>query len=243
MTEINAAMFEQLLNVQEVDTSIDQLLHKRSHLPELAQLEAIKVRAVAVRSALMEATSERDGLAGKQATLEAEIETIVSRIAQIDSRLYGSTTVSPKDAQSMSEEATHLRQRRSDFEDTELEVMEALEPAQAKFETAQGAAHALATEMQEAQARLAAGQAELDTEVAEKRTVRTALALDIGSTLLAEYERLRVQMGGTAAARLTGNQCGGCHLTISGSELDQIRKAPADTVVHCDECGRILVRQ
>lgn len=243
MSEPGGSSSAHLLKVQEVDTSIDQLMHRRSHLPELAEIDAIKVRAVYLRTALVNATTERDALAGRQATIEAEVQATVARIAQIDARLYGTATVSPKDAQSMSEEQVHLRQRRSDFEDTELEVMEALEPAQAKFEEAQANAQALATEMQEVQARLVAKQSELDAEVAEKRGARATLAADIGPALMAEYERLRGRLGGTAAAPLVGAQCGGCHLTISGSELDEIRSAPADAVIHCDECGRILVRQ
>jgi hypothetical protein len=36
--------------------------------------------------------------------------------------------------------------------------------------------------------------------------------------------------------------CSGCHLTLPAMEVDRIRKAPADEVITCDQCGRILVR-
>jgi predicted nucleic acid-binding Zn-ribbon protein len=43
-------------------------------------------------------------------------------------------------------------------------------------------------------------------------------------------------------ARLVGNHCDGCHLTLPSMELDRIRHAPETEVFTCDQCGRILVR-
>ena len=43
-------------------------------------------------------------------------------------------------------------------------------------------------------------------------------------------------------ARLVGNTCQGCRLTIPATEVDRIRKAgPDGDVAHCDNCGAILV--
>ena len=59
--------------------------------------------------------------------------------------------------------------------------------------------------------------------------------------LLALYERLREQKG-VGAALLRDRQCGGCNMTIDPSEMSRIRSAPAEEVVRCEECQRILVR-
>jgi predicted nucleic acid-binding Zn-ribbon protein len=56
------------------------------------------------------------------------------------------------------------------------------------------------------------------------------------------YERLRAQHGGVGAAALRGRQCQGCHLTLNSGDLSVIRAAPADDVLRCEECRRILVR-
>jgi predicted nucleic acid-binding Zn-ribbon protein len=43
-------------------------------------------------------------------------------------------------------------------------------------------------------------------------------------------------------ARLVGNSCQGCRLTIPSTEVARIRKAGPDAdVSHCDNCGAILV--
>jgi predicted nucleic acid-binding Zn-ribbon protein len=59
--------------------------------------------------------------------------------------------------------------------------------------------------------------------------------------LMALYERLREQKG-IGAALLRARQCGGCNMTLDASELARIRSAPADEVIRCEECQRILVR-
>jgi predicted nucleic acid-binding Zn-ribbon protein len=45
-----------------------------------------------------------------------------------------------------------------------------------------------------------------------------------------------------AIARLAHNRCEGCHLTLASVELDRIRHLDPEELVHCQECGRILVR-
>ena len=58
---------------------------------------------------------------------------------------------------------------------------------------------------------------------------------------MALYERLREQKG-VGAALLRARQCGGCNMSLDASELSRIRAAPADEVIRCEECQRILVR-
>jgi hypothetical protein len=60
------------------------------------------------------------------------------------------------------------------------------------------------------------------------------------STLLSA--RIRADAGGLGAALLRGGRCGGCRLELSGSERAQVKAAPPDEVVRCEECRRIMVR-
>ena len=59
--------------------------------------------------------------------------------------------------------------------------------------------------------------------------------------LLTLYEKLRTQRG-SGAAKLHRGQCTGCQLQINVADLDGFRKAPANQVLRCVECDRILVR-
>lgn len=236
------ADFETLLQVQTYDSEVDQLSYRREHLSSHEVLESIQRRAAALRPEMNKALATRDEAAEQQASLELEISTIESRMGDINARLYGSIPMSSKDAQVMSGEVSHLKDRRTSLEDQELEVMELLEPAQAEVEKYEAAARELATELQATRAEIAAGQAEIDHDLERLRGLRQQAANGLPASLLAEYDRLRASFGGVGVAKLTGNACGGCHLTLAAAEVDRVRKALDHEVMHCDECGRILVR-
>src|SRR5690606_17244241 len=93
-----------------------------------------------------------------------------------------------------------------------------------------------------ARAEVTAGEAEIDVELDRVTAEREALAAGVDPGVLEEYERLRAQMGGIGVARLEGGRCGGCQLTLSAVERDRIKQLPADSLLHCEECGRLLVR-
>ena len=67
------------------------------------------------------------------------------------------------------------------------------------------------------------------------------LAARVAPELAASYERLRAKLGGIGAAHLVGGACSGCHLQLPAGELHRLRHATPDSVVYCDQCGRILV--
>jgi len=64
---------------------------------------------------------------------------------------------------------------------------------------------------------------------------------DVPADVLTLYDKLRAQHG-VGAAMLRRGSCEGCHLTLHTVDLNQIRATPADEVVRCEECRRILVR-
>jgi len=84
-------------------------------------------------------------------------------------------------------------------------------------------------------------QVVIDASLAEVASARGPAVEEMPDDLVALYERLREQKG-VGASLLRGRQCGGCNMSIDASELSRIRSAPADEVIRCEECQRILVR-
>jgi uncharacterized protein len=91
-------------------------------------------------------------------------------------------------------------------------------------------------------AAVAEAQAEVDRELAAELAARSDAATTIPADIAALYEQLRAHLGGVAAAPLVNGRCGGCHLALPATEIDRLRKEPADALVRCEQCERILVR-
>jgi predicted nucleic acid-binding Zn-ribbon protein len=242
-SSIGLADFHELLRLQELDSTVDQLIAKRSALPAHEVIETVQAEAMMLRPQLQEASFARDALKEKQDTLEADVAATEKRIAEINNRLYdGSAKLAPNDALAMSQEVRHLKERQSAFEDQELEIMEQLEAAEAAVAPLQQLAQTLAGRMQTAQADIVAGQAQIDAELQGLQAMRATVTPNIPESLLGEYEKLRKRLGGVAVAPLVGSSCGGCHISMSATELTALRAAPESALLHCEECDRLLVR-
>jgi len=129
---------EALLLVQERDTALDQLRHRREAMPERAELEA---RAAALRRAEAERAdvAERHRVVHtEERRIDDEAQAVGGRAEEMNKRLYSETIASPRELQAMQADIDMLVRRRSDLEDEELEVMEKREALDADLEKLEG---------------------------------------------------------------------------------------------------------
>ena len=234
--------FSGLLTVQDLDTAIDQLRHRRTNLPERAELKALEADAQTLRGELEAAIAARDEVAAKEAAFEKDIATSEARIAEIDKRMYSGEVSSSKDLQAMATEIEHLKARVSGLEDSALEALDEREPLDAAVAALEARAAGMVELGQRLLAAIAEAEASIDAELASEVARRAAAAGDVPDDLLAEYERLRARLGGIGVAKLEHGTCMGCRMKLPATELDRVKHQPPDTLVHCEQCGRILVR-
>lgn len=183
-----------------------------------------------------------DDLTLEQEKVDSDVEAVKTRRRRDRDRVDQGLITNPKDLERMQHELESLERRIASLEDEELEVMARLEDAQRDLDT-------LLAQVAEADQRLAELTAARDERTAaidaELETVlagRGPAVAEIPADLLALYDRLREQKGGVGAAELRQRRCTGCQLGIDNAEIAVIRSAPADEVVRCEECQRILVR-
>jgi uncharacterized protein len=227
--------------VQELDLAADQLRYRRDGLPERSEIAAIDAQAGRLRSEVQAVTARRDEVAGRQNAAEAELAATEERSAAVSKRLYGGEVSASRELQAMAADIESLKQRASGLEDGVLELLEEREPLDRRLEELLGEAGALAGRRKSAADSLARSEGLLDRELEDVLSRRSAAAEAVPAKLLATYERLRGRLGGIGAARVAGNRCDGCHLTLSAVELDHIRHLPPGEVATCEQCSRILV--
>ena len=236
------ADLEVLLEVQAHDTASDQLLHRKANLAERTELEELRRELATLRTEIGRQDRELEAAESRRRDLEAEVTEADARVSSIEARMFGGTVSASRELESMSEEVAALKARRSGIEDSALEAMEAAEEARARRELLTEKEAALAERVGSAEERLAAAEADVDGLLKVEQEARSSLAGGVPPELLEIYERIRAKLGGVGVARLEGDRCMGCHLSLASGEVERLRHEPPEAVAYCDNCTRILVR-
>ncbi|MFB4318054.1 zinc ribbon domain-containing protein [Actinomadura sp. 21ATH] len=231
-----------LIDLQDLDSTLDRLAHRRRTLPELAEVDRLHGRLAELRDAIVAAETEVGDLDREQRKAEQDVDQVRARADRDQKRLDSGQVTSAKDLSGLQAEIASLQRRQSDLEEVVLEIMERREEAEGRV-TALKADRAAAQEEHDAVvARRDAAQQEIDEESGTTSAARTAVSKDVPEDLLNLYEKLRGQFGGVGAAKLYRGACQGCHLALNTVDLNRIRAAAEDEVIRCEECRRILVR-
>jgi hypothetical protein len=230
-----------LLTVQDLDTSLAQLQHRRDALPETSGLRAVEADLAALEGRRAEAAGRRAALSATQQALEEQIAGITERRDGIEKRMYAATGSSGRDLQAMKDEVRHLTERRADLEEQELETMLAQDPVDAELSALTAQMAPLQAQADELRSAVAEQVLQIDAEMAAAAGTRAAEAALLPTALSDRYETLRSRLKGTGAARLIKNRCDGCHLELSSVEVEKIRALRPGEMATCEQCGRILV--
>ena len=228
-----------LLALQEVDTAIDRLRHRKDVLEAGGELGAARAEADAAERAWGELRLQIDAMARDQLRFEHEIDSLTQKTVAEEKRMYDGSIANARELESLQHEIENLRKRRSDREDELLVLMEIREDLESKASAAEartaelrGAAEALGGEANRE-------LTEIDRDLAARGAERDVIVPDIDPDVLELYEELRVQKKGVGAAALIDGVCQGCHEKLSAMELDRLKHA--DGVKRCEYCRRILV--
>jgi len=236
-----AEPFDTLMLVQERDTMLDQLRHRRDALPERAALAEVGRGRSQLDRSMGELQAQVDELAGRQRRLEEQIAATAKRRHEIEQRMRSGAISASRDLQAMDHEVVQLAERQSHLEEEELILLEEQDPLDARLDEDRAAVTSLALEADRLMSAIAEAETEIDAAIAGEVEVRQQLASGLPPELAERYEFLRSHLGGVGAARLVGDRCDGCHLTLPSVEVERIRRLPPDEFATCPQCDRILV--
>lgn len=181
-------------------------------------------------------------LSRAQDKAEADLEPVRARLVRNQERVDSGSVTDPKSLRGLVEEIEHLGRRISDLEDAELELMDQLEQATARFEAIKARRSTLEEEIRSLMAERDRQLAALDGQIQHARANRETVVEKLPASLVSYYERIRDKRSGLGAAQLIHRRCGGCQLEVNAAELRAFAEAEPDEVLLCEECGRILIR-
>ncbi|BAL86548.1 hypothetical protein AMIS_13280 [Actinoplanes missouriensis 431] len=228
-----------LLDLQAVDTALAQLAHRRKSLPELAEIDAVAREISALEDERVRAQVVVDDLDRDISRLEKDIEQVRLRKDKDQKRLDAGGSL--REVEGLQHELATLNRRQSELEDAELELMEQRETAEATLTEVQGRISAAVARRSEAERKRDETYQEITKEQEFKTAARVPLAADLPADLVTLYDKIRTESG-LGAALFRAGRCGGCRIELYGADLNRVKSAPADEVVRCEECRRIMVR-
>jgi len=229
-----------LYELQKVDTAIEQTKVALEKLPERAH-------HAQAQSDLAHVRSTRDNLRREQLTMEAELADIEKKSGEIDTRRAKlerqmKTIIAPREAEALQHQMQTLAAERNELDDRGLLLLESSaavdEDLRKLVETESRAIEVEATTAHALTQSAAAKSDEMTVLLAR----RAEVVLPIADADITTYDRLRSSYKGIAVAIIQHGVCGGCHMDISVSELDNMKRLPADQVAECPNCNRLLVR-
>jgi predicted nucleic acid-binding Zn-ribbon protein len=230
---------DDLLELQRLDTTADQLARRRAQLPERTAANEAGARRQDNRDRHVQAVSRDQELELCIDALERDGEALAAQRNRLESQLR--TVTAPREAEALMHELETIAARRDELDDQELayleeqsELAEEVTRLDAAFPELEAAASAAGAALQAADAAIA-------DELAALASARAEIAGRLDAASVERYERLKERFGGVAVARLEGSRCGGCHLDLSRSELDTVRAVGPGEFADCPQCGRLLV--
>ena len=232
---------ERLLALAQLDSDLIQIKHKMDTLPIARQFDEVSKELSAKRDLLVAAQTERDDIKHELTRSEVDVEQVVSRIERDEKRL-SSGQGSPKELEQLQHELGSLAKRRAELEEVELEIMVRIEGVDSRIKELDQECSSLESQLSELKIKKDQELTTLEESIKQTRESRADLAGKIDGELLALYEKIRSSGDGVGAAKLVGNQCTGCHLTMNAAELTRVKSLADDEVVRCEECRRILIR-
>jgi predicted nucleic acid-binding Zn-ribbon protein len=168
---------------------------------------------------------------------DREVESHRGRLRTRERELMSGRIKNPTELLKLDEEVRHLRTALSSEEDAELELMEEQERLENEVERVGRSLEAARTRASEAapalRERLARAEADLATAESEVASTWEQLPPEWRTA----YRRVADRIP-NPVAEVVGNQCQACHVAVTSSGMQVLRRAG---LLLCDNCGRILV--
>ena len=228
-----------LLALQDLDTGLDQLRHRRVALPERSALKETTAALADVERQIAAAETHQGALNKKLTDRETEAAVVTKKLADLAKKL--SVSIVPKEAEALQHEIGTVKAQRATIEDIELELMGELEPIEMLLDTLRADRTGLVVAVDSARSALAEVEALVDADIDAATPRRNTTAQGVTGPVLAQYEKMRGHFKGIAITRVEHGVCGGCRMKVSNTQMEALRVLRPGEVGECEECGRFLL--
>jgi predicted nucleic acid-binding Zn-ribbon protein len=172
----------------------------------------------------------------QQQDIEWEIEDVISKLSSVQELLYSGRITNPKELSSLQQEVEGFKNKRDNWEEKALEVMEQVEATTKKLASFTKQLDEVEKSWRQEQQQLTDMIEKLKHSLSKMEKEKKQALVDIDDETVNYYKRLR-QKRGQAVARVEQGICRGCGISLSTAELQRVK---GDQIIMCNSCGRIL---
>lgn len=208
----------------------------RDEIERVESLLASNPDIVSAEQAMAAARAAQQAIQLRLRDSDRDREAHRTRLRTREKELMSGRIRNPTELIQMNQEVQHMKASFAEEEEAELRLME-------EGELAEQAVVEASERLQDARSRSAEDEpglrrdlGSMQTEIGTVKADSAAAWSQVPGPFQAAFLRVRAH---PAVAEVDHNQCLACHVTVTSSGMQVLRKG--DEVVQCDNCGRILV--
>ena len=172
--------------------------------------------------------------------VENQIEAVVEKRKATETRLYSGSVGNPKELQDMQMEMESLTRRQTQLEDQLLQLMMARDDVSQEMDDSTQILEETKGQHDKQQQSLLNEKTALSGEIERLMTKRKRALEKAPAEAMQTYDNMRKATGNRPVAVLRDRSCTICGIEQDGAVLAAIKQK--DTLVNCNNCGRILLK-
>lgn len=227
-------VLQQLVELQALDTRLDELIEKLGDLPETVKTLEIQIDNEKEQNSIRKTSIEENETLIRSNS--AKIEDLTQKITKYKEQLFLVTTNREYDA--LTAEIEFNETAIKEAEDQVLQSEEENERLIKAHDNSEKNAEEMGKKLEEAKGSLAATQKETEKEKSSLEKKREASVKLVPRNYYSVYQRVRKARNGLAVVPLMRDACSGCHNRVIPQKRVDIYKK--NQVITCDFCGRFM---
>ncbi len=229
-----------LWRLQEIELTVKDLEDEVENTPLHRETGEAEVRLAELGEALEKSDQVLREQRKKLKRGELELESITAEHGELHRRLYSGEVKNIKELEQMEIKLRSVKQKQLGFEEEVLGMMESIEEEERLVRDLTVQQAEAAAELQRRRQRLEEELARLGGELERLGEKCEELAARIEPKYLERYHELAGRYQGRGLATVINDICQGCSVFISSAQRGFLYDPRA--MVHCESCGRLLVR-
>jgi hypothetical protein len=227
-----------LWHLQEYDLKIAELRKILKCLPVKRTLVALKKHIKEEMGEIKNKKKELNELNKKLRKTEREYRDLTIIEKELERKLYSGEITSIREMERLEKKLEKLKQDEGHEENITLELMDIIEKMENEITKREEGLKADIQKYKKEKLKYKKEVDKIEEELFNLELKREELVEKIDESYLSIYEQLKKNKQGVAIAKIKGGRCSGCRMSLPLIVINRAKLE--DSIVKCENCGRIL---